>query len=89
MRGEKSFWVYEMPESRVTPLMQAVQDAHAGITVFSLPSIGKDKRFGVIELGVKGPLTTLEAAFTQLQVGTQLLCNEHGGRIELTAPLVV
>jgi molybdopterin-biosynthesis enzyme MoeA-like protein len=86
-RGEKSFWVYDMPESRVTPLMEAVQEAHAVITVFSLPSVGKDKRFGFIELGVKGPVAMLEAAFAQLHAGTQALCAAHGGHIELTAPV--
>jgi molybdopterin-biosynthesis enzyme MoeA-like protein len=85
-RGEKSLWVYDMPESRITPLMQAVQDAHAGITAFSLPSVGANKRFGHIELGVKGPVDALEAAFAQLREGTQVLCDMHGGRIELTAP---
>jgi molybdopterin-biosynthesis enzyme MoeA-like protein len=85
-RGEKSFWVYEMPESRVTPLMEAVEATHHGIKVFSLPSVGADKRARYIELGVKGPLTALDGAFAQLHGGTQALCNTHGGYIELNAP---
>jgi molybdopterin-biosynthesis enzyme MoeA-like protein len=86
-RGEKSFWVYEMPESRVTPLMEAVEAAHGGIKVFSLPSVGADRRARYIELGVKGPVTALEAAFTHLRSGTQALCDAHGGHIETSAPV--
>jgi molybdopterin-biosynthesis enzyme MoeA-like protein len=84
--GEKSFWVFEMPESRVTPLMEAVEAQHQGIKVFSLPSVGADKRARYIELGVKGSAHALEAAFTQLRVGTQALCDTHGGHIEFSAP---
>jgi molybdopterin-biosynthesis enzyme MoeA-like protein len=85
-RGERSFWVYEMPESRVTPLMEEIEAAHQGVKVFSLPSVGADKRARYIELGVKGPAAQLDAAFAQLQSGTQLLCDTHGGYIELAAP---
>jgi molybdopterin-biosynthesis enzyme MoeA-like protein len=85
-RGERSFWVYEMPESRVTPLMEAVEATYTGIKVFSLPSVGKDKRARFIELGVKGATTGLDAAFAHLQAGTQALCDAHGGHIELVQP---
>jgi molybdopterin-biosynthesis enzyme MoeA-like protein len=85
-RGERAFWVYEMPESRVTPLMEHIEAAHAGIKVFSLPSVGADKRARFIELGVKGPVALLAAAFAELQAGTQALCDSHGGYIELISP---
>jgi molybdopterin-biosynthesis enzyme MoeA-like protein len=78
VRGEKSFLVYEMPESRVTPLMEEIEARFSGVKVFSLPSVGDDKRARHIELGVKGPQDLLDAAYRQLLDGTLAL----QGRVE-------
>jgi molybdopterin-biosynthesis enzyme MoeA-like protein len=76
--AEKSFIVFEMPESRVTPLMEAIEAEFAGIKVFSLPSVGDERRARHIELGVKGKPQQLAAAYLALLAGTRQL----GGQIE-------
>ncbi len=73
VRGEKSFLVYEMPESRVTPLMEQIQAQFPGIKVFSLPSVGDEQQRRHIELGVKGPPENLQAAYSVLLEGTLAL----------------
>jgi molybdopterin-biosynthesis enzyme MoeA-like protein len=83
--GEKSFLVYGVPESRATPLMEAVEAEFAGIKVFSLPSVGNDKRARHIELGVKGPVDALPAAYARLLEGTQAICASLGGEIDESA----
>ncbi|MGT2494654.1 hypothetical protein ACU4GD_40110 [Cupriavidus basilensis] len=40
VRVERSFLVFEAPESTLTPLMERVEAAFDGIRVFSLPSVG-------------------------------------------------
>lgn len=72
-RGEKSFLVYEMPESRVTPLMEQIQAQFPGVKVFSLPSVGDEQQRRHIELGVKGPQENLQAAYRVLLEGTLAL----------------
>ncbi|MEI2416681.1 molybdopterin-binding protein [Orrella sp. JC864] len=54
VQAEHSFLVFELPESRITPAMLAVQEQWQGIRAFSLPSVGEGGR-AHIELGVKGP----------------------------------
>lgn len=84
-RAERSVLVYDMPESRVTPLMEAIERDFADVRVFSLPSIGDPSVAGDadphvaaraerhIELGVKGPAARIDAAFDVLEAGlTQL-----------------
>ncbi|HET7773145.1 MAG TPA: competence/damage-inducible protein A, partial [Burkholderiaceae bacterium] len=77
--------VYGVPESRATPLMEAVEAEFAGIKVFSLPSVGSDKRARHIELGVKGPVDALPAAYARLLEGTQAICASLGGEIDESA----
>lgn len=48
---EHSFVVFGLPESRVSPVMQAVQVRWTSVSAFSLPSVGQTPH---IELGVKG-----------------------------------
>jgi molybdopterin-biosynthesis enzyme MoeA-like protein len=72
-RGERSLLLFDTPESAATPLMEAVESAYPGVKVFSLPSVGDDRRARHIELGVKGPLTQLDAAWAALQAGARQL----------------
>lgn len=81
--GERAMIVYELAESTATPLMEEVEAAHPAVKVFSLPSVGEvgaDGRPGRrhIELGVKGPLAALDAAFERLHAGVLAL----GGEVE-------
>jgi molybdopterin-biosynthesis enzyme MoeA-like protein len=56
-------------EASLTPLMEAVEAAHAGIKVFSLPSVDHPVHGRHIELGVKGRGAALEAAWAALRQG--------------------
>lgn len=73
---ERAFWVYRVPESAVTPIMEQVIAAHDGVAVFSLPSTSDDPALRHIELGVKGPAERVDAAFDQLRAGIQTLGGE-------------
>jgi molybdopterin-biosynthesis enzyme MoeA-like protein len=74
---ERAVIVYEMPESALVPIMEEIENAFAGVTAFSLPSIGdgSDGRPARrhVELGVKACASALpqgdvlEAAFAYLQ----------------------
>jgi len=80
-RAERSVLVFEQPESRVTPLMEQIEAAFPDVRVFSLPSVGdpsavsnNDPRAAMraqrhIELGVKGPIEQIDAAFKALEDG--------------------
>jgi molybdopterin-biosynthesis enzyme MoeA-like protein len=67
--AEKSVIVFGAMEATLTPLMQAVEAAHAGIKVFSLPSVDHPEFGRHIELGVKGDPARLDAAYAQLIEG--------------------
>jgi molybdopterin-biosynthesis enzyme MoeA-like protein len=67
--AEKSVIVFGAMEATLTPLMQAIEAAHAGIKVFSLPSVDHPEYGRHIELGVKGDPGRLDAAYTQLIEG--------------------
>lgn len=77
-RGERSFLVYELAESTVTPLMEAIESELPGIRTFSLPSVGEDGSRRHIELGVKGDVGRIDEAFERLQRGALAL----GGQID-------
>jgi len=77
-RGERALLLYEVPESAATPLMEAIEAEFPGVKVFSLPSVGEGGRRRHIELGVKGPLAMLDAAWARLEAGVRAL----GGRVE-------
>lgn len=84
-RAERSVLVFEMPESRVTPLMERIEADFADVRVFSLPSVGDatladhvDPRVAMraqrhIELGVKGPGDRIAAAFDAMEAGLRAL----------------
>ncbi|HZH08091.1 MAG TPA: molybdopterin-binding protein [Lautropia sp.] len=71
-RGEqidRSLRVYETAESVVTPLLEAIEAAFAGIKVYSLPSVGENGERRHIELGVKGVGEVVEDAYLSLRQG--------------------
>ncbi|MEO8935875.1 MAG: molybdopterin-binding protein [Burkholderiaceae bacterium] len=84
-RGERSVLVFDMPESRITPLMEQIESAFDDVRVFSLPSVGDAAAVGNvdpqvalkaerhIELGVKGPAERIAAAFAALEAGLAAL----------------
>jgi molybdopterin-biosynthesis enzyme MoeA-like protein len=65
---EKSVIVMGAMEATLTPLMEQIEADHAGIKVFSLPSVDHPQYGRHIELGVKG-LAALDAAYAQMLVG--------------------
>ncbi|MET3382585.1 MULTISPECIES: competence/damage-inducible protein A [Variovorax] len=67
--AEKSVIVFGAMEATLTPLMQAIEATHAGIKVFSLPSVDHPEYGRHIELGVKGDPGRLDAAYVQLIEG--------------------
>ncbi|RSZ35976.1 competence/damage-inducible protein A [Variovorax sp. 553] len=67
--AEKSVIVFGAMEATLTPLMQAIEATHAGIKVFSLPSVDHPTYGRHIELGVKGSPDRLDAAYAQLIEG--------------------
>ncbi|QGW81595.1 competence/damage-inducible protein A [Variovorax paradoxus] len=67
--AEKSVIVFGAMEATLTPLMQAIEATHAGVKVFSLPSVDHPEYGRHIELGVKGNPVLLDAAYSQLIEG--------------------
>ena len=60
-RIEHSFLAFNLPESRITPALEALESQWPGVKAFSLPSMG-DKGHPHIDLGVKGePQAAAEA----------------------------
>ena len=72
-RGERSLLLHGVAEATATPLMEAIEAEFPGVRVFSLPSAGQDGRARHIELGVKGPLALLDAAWARLESGARRL----------------
>jgi molybdopterin-biosynthesis enzyme MoeA-like protein len=67
--AEKSVIAYGAMEAALTPLMEAVEQDHPGIKVFSLPSVDHPEHGRHIELGVKGEAGRVSAAYAQLLRG--------------------
>ena len=53
-RVEHSFLVFAMPESRITPALEELEQRWPAVKAFSLPSVGERGGRQHIELGVKG-----------------------------------
>jgi hypothetical protein len=51
--------------------MQAIEERHPLIKVFSLPSVDHPQWGRHIELGVKGPLENVDKAFQDLKAGLE------------------
>jgi len=74
--AEHSFLVFGLPESRVTPAMEAVELRWPGVRAFSLPSVS-DTGPSHIDLGVKGEPEAAAQALEFLRGEVQRL----GGRL--------
>ncbi|WP_348682308.1 competence/damage-inducible protein A [Acidovorax soli] len=64
---EQSVIVFGAMEAALTPLMERIELKHPGIRVFSLPSVDHPQYGRHIELGVKGPVAAVPAAWADLQ----------------------
>ena len=64
---EQSFIAYSIPESRITPTLEQIQEQWPVVKAFSLPSVGEDGSSPHIELGVKGPSDMLPKALAFLR----------------------
>jgi molybdopterin-biosynthesis enzyme MoeA-like protein len=78
---ERSLLVFGLPESRITPLMVAIERDFEGVRAFSLPSVGDPARGALyarshIDLGVKGDPGNADAAFQVLRDGVLALGGE-------------
>jgi molybdopterin-biosynthesis enzyme MoeA-like protein len=70
---EKSVIVFGAMEAALTPLMEAIERDHAGVKVFSLPSVDHPTYGRHIDLGVKGAPDAVEPAYRQLRAGLDAL----------------
>lgn len=66
---EKSVIVMGAMEASLTPLMLAIEAAHSGVKVFSLPSVDHPEFGRHIELGVKGTPEAVNLAYPALMAG--------------------
>ena len=66
---EKSVIVMGSMEASLTPLMIEIETVHAGVKVFSLPSVDHPTYGRHIELGVKGSPVAVDIAFAALLSG--------------------
>lgn len=66
---EMSVIVFGAMEASLTPLMEAIEADHAGVKVFSLPSVDHPEWGRHIELGVKGAAGVVTAAYAALLAG--------------------
>jgi molybdopterin-biosynthesis enzyme MoeA-like protein len=76
--AERSVIVYGSMEATLTPLMEAVERDHAGVRVFSLPSVDHPVHGRHIELGVKGSEPALASAYGALRTGLAALGAQTG-----------
>ena len=65
-RSEQSVLVFETAESKLTPLMEALETQYPRVKVFSLPSGGDAVTRRHIELGVKGEPGQVSEAFARM-----------------------
>lgn len=79
---EHSVILFKAQESALTPLMQAVEMAHPGIKVFSLPSVDHPEYGLHIELGVKGKTAAIAPAWQQLTEGLHRLGAQFGPELQ-------
>jgi molybdopterin-biosynthesis enzyme MoeA-like protein len=79
---EKSVIVFGAMEATLTPLMQEIERAYAGVKVFSLPSVDHPQYGRHIELGVKGEPGRVAQAYPALLAGL------HGVQAKLGPELV-
>lgn len=75
---EKSVVVFGGMEAALTPLMVAIEAAHPGVKVFSLPSVDHPQHGKHIELGVKGQPDAVERAYADLRAGLKAFDLQYG-----------
>lgn len=76
---EKSVIVFGAMEATLTPLMESIETAFAGIKVFSLPSVDHPTWGRHIELGVKGQdQEQIATAYQQMLAGLRALGAQLG-----------
>ncbi len=66
---EKSVIVFGGMEASLTPLMLSIEARFPGVKVFSLPSVDHPQWGRHIELGVKGDVSGIDAAYAELLKG--------------------
>jgi molybdopterin-biosynthesis enzyme MoeA-like protein len=67
VQTEQSVIVFGAMEASLTPLMEAIEGEHAGVRVFSLPSVDHPQYGRHIELGVKGAQAAVAVAYVKLR----------------------
>ena len=80
-RGSRSVYVFDQPESRITPIMEHLERTYAGIRSYSLPTVGRtdsDVRYTPphIEFGIKAEgeaCRLLDAAWEDALQGLQAI----------------
>ena len=75
--SEKSVIVFGAMEAALTPLMESIEAQFAGVKVFSLPSVDHPQWGRHIELGVKGNVDLLPAAYAAMLCGL----SAHGAQL--------
>ena len=76
---ERSIIVRGEGEAVLTPLMERIEAQHAGVKVFSLPSMDHPEYGRHIELGVKGAPAAVEPAWAALKDGLRAFVRLHCG----------
>jgi molybdopterin-biosynthesis enzyme MoeA-like protein len=76
---ERSVIVYGAMEATLTPLMEAIERDHAGIRIFSLPSVDHPVHGRHIELGVKGRGDAVDHAYAAMREGLTMMGIERLG----------
>lgn len=66
---DRSLRAYDLAESLVTPLLEAIEIACPGVKVYSLPSVGENGERRHIELGVRGRAEVVLKAYLSLRQG--------------------
>ena len=77
---EAAIFVYELPESTITPLMTEVEAKHPGLKSFSLPNMGGGPERRHIELGARGAPDAVAQTIERFKQGVI----ELGGRWSTT-----
>ncbi|MGN6839699.1 MULTISPECIES: competence/damage-inducible protein A [Neisseria] len=80
-RGSRSVYVFDQPESRITPIMEHLERTYAGIRSYSLPTVGRTASDGRyipphIEFGIKAEgeaCRLLDAAWADALQGLQAI----------------
>ena len=86
-RAQRAIWLFDLPESHIAPIMEAIETRYPGIRSYSLPSEGglqDDGRISLsrVEFGLKAEgsaCTQIDSAWQEVQQQLQAI----GGRLVL------